>query len=67
MVSGIKDGKKVYISFCDDCDINKGGYYCQVYTDADFENEIDNFVIDAEDVASGLTDNRVKEYLNSKW
>lgn len=67
MVSGIKDGKKVYITFCDDIGENKGGYYCQVYTDADFENEIDNFVIDAEEVATGLTDEIVASYLNSKW
>lgn len=67
MVSGIKDGKKVYISFCDDCDINKGGYYCQVYDNEDMDNEIDNFVIQAEDVAAGLTDKMVKDYLNSKW
>lgn len=67
MVSGIKDGKKVYITFCDDIGENKGGYYCQVYTDADFENEIDNFVIDAEEVATGLTDEIIASYLNSKW
>lgn len=67
MVSGIKDGKKVYISFCEDCDINKGGYYCQVYDNEDMDNEIDNFVIQAEDVAVGLTDKMVEDYLNSKW
>lgn len=67
MVSGIKDGKKVYISFNDDCDINEGGYYCQVYDNEDMDNEIDNFVIEAEDVVAGLTDEMVEEYLNSKW
>jgi hypothetical protein len=53
--------------FFDDCDINKGGYYCQVYDNEDMDNEIDNFVIQAEDVAAGLTDKMVEDYLNSKW
>ena len=67
MVKGIKNGKKVYISFCDDVGENKGGYYCQVYADSNCDNEIDNFVIQAEDVKAGLTDQRVTEYLNEKW
>ena len=67
MVSGIKDSKKVYITFCDDCDINKGGCYCQVYDNEDMDNEIDNFVIDIEDVKNGELDARIQDYLNSKW
>ena len=67
MVKGIKNGKKVYISFCDDVGENKGGYYCQVYADSNCDNEIDNFVIGAEEVATGLTDEIVASYFNSKW
>ena len=28
---------------------NKGGYFCQVYTDENFQNEIDNFCLHHED------------------
>jgi hypothetical protein len=38
-----------------------------VYDNEDMDNEIDNFVIQAEDVAAGLTDKMVEDYLNSKW
>ena len=43
--------KKVFVSFCDDNGINKGGYYCQVYDDEMLKHEIDNFVIHKEDLA----------------
>ncbi len=55
MVEGLKtiDGKLtlVYITFCDDCGENKGGYFCQVYDkDIDGHDEIDYFTISSEDV-----------------
>lgn len=40
-----KNGVKLYITFTDDCDENKGGYYCQVYLDENDAFEYDNFVI----------------------
>lgn len=45
MIEGIKNGKKLHITLCDDIDTNKGGYYCQVYDNENCDNEIDNFVI----------------------
>lgn len=35
---------------CDDTEINKGGYYCEVYLDEDNSINIDNFVIHKEDL-----------------
>ena len=39
----------VWISRTEDCDENKGGYFCQVYLDKDMEHEIDFFCIHPED------------------
>lgn len=56
MVSLIdRKGNKVFVTICDDCGENKGGYYCQVYTDEDFQNEIDNFCLHHED-CKNITD-----------
>ena len=44
-----KNGVKLYISLTDDCGENKGGYFCQVYLDEDYEFEYDNFVIHRDD------------------
>ena len=35
----------LYISATEDCCENEGGYYCQVYTDADYQYQIDEFCI----------------------
>jgi hypothetical protein len=40
-------GNIYYVSKCDDCGDNVGGYFCQVYRDENLEDEIDNFVVDA--------------------
>lgn len=40
---------KVYIDCMKDCGENTGGYYCVVYSDKYFENEIDNFCIYPDD------------------
>jgi hypothetical protein len=40
---------KVWISKIEDCDDNTNGYFCQVYTDADMEHEIDYFCIHTDD------------------
>ena len=34
-----------YISLTPDCGPNEGGYYCQVYQDQDYSEEIDDFCI----------------------
>ena len=45
-----KNGVELFITLCDDCDENKGGYYCEVYLDEDMEEDFDNFVIHKEDL-----------------
>jgi hypothetical protein len=40
---------KVWISTTTDCGENLGGYYCQVYTDENMENQIDDFCIHTDD------------------
>jgi len=35
----------ICITFTEDCDENKGGYYCQMYTDENLDNEIGDFCI----------------------
>lgn len=40
---------KVYISITDDCDENLNGYYCQVFSDENMQNQIDDFCIHTED------------------
>lgn len=46
------NGTQVWVTFCEDCGCNTGGYYCRVYPSEDFGNvdEIDDFVIHAEDI-----------------
>lgn len=41
---------EVWVSTTEDCGDNIGGYYCQVYDDKYYENEIDNFCIHADEL-----------------
>lgn len=34
----------LYVSATPDCEPNEGGYYCQVYADEDYGDQIDDFV-----------------------
>lgn len=45
-----KNGVDLFITLCDDCGENKGGYFCQVYLDEDCSEDYDNFVIHKEDL-----------------
>lgn len=45
-----KNGVELFITLCDDCDENKGGYFCQVYLDEDCSEDYDYFVIHKEDL-----------------
>lgn len=45
-----KNGVELFISLCDDCFPNEGGYYCEVYLDDSMFEEFDNFVIHKEDL-----------------
>ena len=33
----------LYVSATPDCEPNEGGYYCQVYADEDYGDQIDDF------------------------
>ena len=39
-----------YISLTPDCGPNEGGYYCQVYQDQDYSEQIDDFCIHPEEL-----------------
>jgi hypothetical protein len=45
-----KNGVELFISLCDDCGENKGGYFCQVYLDKDGSEDYDNFIIHKKDL-----------------
>ena len=45
-----KNGVMLYISLCDDCGENTGGYYCEVSLNENGVFEFDNFVIHKEDL-----------------
>ena len=45
-----KNGVELFISLCDDCFPNEGGYYCEVSLDENGVFEYDNFVIHKEDL-----------------
>lgn len=40
---------KVYIHYIEDCDENKGGYYCEVYDTEEMDNRIDYFCVHTDD------------------
>lgn len=54
-----KNGVDVWVTRTYDCGPNLGGFYCQIYLDEDFQRELDDFVISAEDV----NDNKEEEYI----
>lgn len=39
-----------YISRTEDCEENEGGFFCQIYTDENFDNEIDYFCIRKQEI-----------------
>lgn len=65
--------KGYYVSFCDDVGTNKGGYYCEVYTDNWMCYTIDDFVItkeqlmhqDMESIARKHIENNIQHYHNN--
>lgn len=65
--------KGYHVSFCDDVGINKGGLYCEVYTDNWMCYTIDSFVItkeqlkdlDRDEIARRYIDKNIKEYRNN--
>ena len=56
----------VYVHYIPDCGENTGGYYCEVYSDEDMEDQIDSFCIHPDDCDCTNEDEVVryiKEYL----
>lgn len=44
----INEEQSVFVAFVDDCDINEGGFYCEIYNELD--EKVDDFVIHKEDL-----------------
>ena len=42
----------LYVSATPDCEPNEGGYYCQVYADEDYGDQIDDFCIHPDELAA---------------
>lgn len=60
--------KGLFITLCDDCGENEGGYFCQVYGDDGFNIEIDYFCIHPEDCDcknNEEVDNCIRKYIDS--
>lgn len=49
-----KKGQRVYVTYISDVEPNKGGYYCETYTNDDFGQKIDDFCIHLDDLPSGF-------------
>jgi len=49
-----KKGQRVYVTHIDDVEPNKGGYYCETYTNDDCGHKIDDFCIHIEDLPKGF-------------
>jgi len=69
MVEGLKNinGKicHLFITFCDDIGVNKGGYFCQVYDkELEGQEEIDYFTISKEDVKKNNGLSVIMDYLD---
>ena len=45
-----KAGQTIYITYIPDCEYNEGGYYCETYSDENFDNKIDDFCIHPDDI-----------------
>lgn len=56
--------KDFYITYTKDCCENKGGYFCQVYTDSMLDNEIDNFCIHENELVNNSIKDIIKLYIN---
>ena len=70
IVTKTAKGTKVFVSFCEDCGCNEGGFFVQVYADDDFENELDYFVLDRKKFSKAkdpytLAERLAAEYIRS--
>jgi hypothetical protein len=60
-----KKGQRVYVTYIEDCEPNKGGYYCETYTDDFCGHKIDDFCIHVGDCE--LTEKGIKEYIKNYY
>ena len=49
----------LYVSATPDCEPNEGGYYCQVYADEDYGDQIDDFCIHPDELEEGICLRRI--------
>lgn len=57
--------KGFYISRTNDCDENIGGLFCQIYTESNFDREIDNFCIHNNEMDN--IEGFIKKYIDSHY
>lgn len=62
-----KDNIIVYVTTCDDCGDNVGGFYCEVYTDKALQNEIDNFTINKEWLSDSTVEQCIENYISEAY
>lgn len=60
-----KAGHRVYVTYIEDCEPNKGGYYCETYTDDFCGRKIDDFCIHEGDCE--LTEKGIREYIKNYY
>ena len=60
-----KQGQRVYVTFIPDVEPNKGGFYCETYTDDRCDRKIDDFCIHEGDCE--LTDKGIREYITNYY
>ena len=65
MVATDKLGQKVYVTYIPDCGDNEGGFYCETYSDRNFDHKIDDFCIHEGDCE--LTEEGIKEYIKNYY
>lgn len=59
--------RKLRIDYCEDCDPNVGGYYCQVYRESD-EAQIDDFCIHPDELTDGVNpEDIIRNYIDRTY
>lgn len=56
--------KGFYITHIEDCSENKGGYFCQVYTNSTLDYELDYFCIHKENLINSSLEQNIIEYID---
>ena len=65
-----KAGHKIYITYINDCEYNKGGFYCEVYSDRNCDHKIDDFCVHPGDFEPYFGDDfyeRLEDYIRHHY